>query len=468
MGFRVQYKGTMCVVCGKEIAVGTMGDGKKGAYRHECCKPVELPADAIHLNGGSGYGCPGWERGQVVWNTGGKLGSTRERSRQEIDQLFAEWRKEHPEPSYEAMVNHDAPKPPRFDGKGGCDSPEYLEYRRQFAAYGEEAKRWREQLGAEYEERRQRLAAAVEEDRRLVREALAAIQAQFPEDDGPAYLFVLQASKQYHREDGMSFGVGDESGHTYSAACRPATDEEAAPLRAKIAEAQQAKHKAMDLKVLEERFIKEGEYVARGEDGQAHILNGEQVNIGSGQSIYGGGRWFMIEAAGERAAPAPEEIEAVRAEVDRRKHALKTASERLIAWVQENLPATAPIVVANKGRWPYDGHLYSDGDLAALGEKRPTYEALLKEEQRLSYTTSPDSYHEPQRRLMALEQALALSRYPRSIWHVLNNGSDGDDWSANNVRTGGAGAIGRRLPYSPELDAQVRELAPFGPKQRHY
>jgi hypothetical protein len=49
------------------------------------------------------------------------------------------------------------------------------------------------------------------------------------------------------------------------------------------------------------------------------------------------------------------------------------------------------------------------------------------------------------------------------IWHVLNNGRDGDDWSSNNVRTGGAGGIGRRLPYSAELDAEIRELAPSGP-----
>lgn len=31
------------------------------------------------------------------------------------------------------------------------------------------------------------------------------------------------------------------------------------------------------------------------------------------------------------------------------------------------------------------------------------------------------------------------------IWHVKNNGMDGDDWSINNIRTGGAGAIGTRF-----------------------
>jgi hypothetical protein len=36
------------------------------------------------------------------------------------------------------------------------------------------------------------------------------------------------------------------------------------------------------------------------------------------------------------------------------------------------------------------------------------------------------------------------------FWYVKNNGADGDDWSRNNVQTGGAGAIGYRLPMTEE------------------
>ena len=36
------------------------------------------------------------------------------------------------------------------------------------------------------------------------------------------------------------------------------------------------------------------------------------------------------------------------------------------------------------------------------------------------------------------------------FWYVENNGADGDDWSRNNVSTGGAGAIGYRVPYTEE------------------
>jgi hypothetical protein len=45
------------------------------------------------------------------------------------------------------------------------------------------------------------------------------------------------------------------------------------------------------------------------------------------------------------------------------------------------------------------------------------------------------------------------------LWCVQNNGMDGDNWSHNNVRTGGAGAIGWRLPATDELIAEARWIA---------
>ncbi len=47
---------------------------------------------------------------------------------------------------------------------------------------------------------------------------------------------------------------------------------------------------------------------------------------------------------------------------------------------------------------------------------------------------------------------------PDWIWHVQNNGFDGDDWNRNNIETGGAGAIGVRVPFSETLAAQIRSL----------
>jgi hypothetical protein len=43
-----------------------------------------------------------------------------------------------------------------------------------------------------------------------------------------------------------------------------------------------------------------------------------------------------------------------------------------------------------------------------------------------------------------------------AVWIVQNNGSDGDDWSRNNVRTGGAGAIGKKCKRTTELEELIR------------
>jgi hypothetical protein len=47
---------------------------------------------------------------------------------------------------------------------------------------------------------------------------------------------------------------------------------------------------------------------------------------------------------------------------------------------------------------------------------------------------------------------------PDYIWYVRNNGGDGAMWDANNVQTGGAGAIGWRVPANEGLAAELRRL----------
>lgn len=44
------------------------------------------------------------------------------------------------------------------------------------------------------------------------------------------------------------------------------------------------------------------------------------------------------------------------------------------------------------------------------------------------------------------------------IWYCKNNGSDGDDWSYNNVSTWGAGAIGWCVPYDDEIANRIKAL----------
>ena len=51
------------------------------------------------------------------------------------------------------------------------------------------------------------------------------------------------------------------------------------------------------------------------------------------------------------------------------------------------------------------------------------------------------------------------------IWYIENNGMDGDDWSRNNVMTGGAGAIGWMIPYDKKLADELKELNDIIPKK---
>jgi len=154
--------------------------------------------------------------------------------------------------------------------------------------------------------------------------------------DYPTYLYVVDSSERYVPEDGLSFGVGDESGSVYWARCREATEEESAPLRErerKREERSAAKQRLKDLA----REIQDNGEVPEG----MHAPDG--VVLFDTQNCYGGGSWFVIE----------------------------------------------------------DEH----------------------------------------------------------IWYVRNNGADGDDWSHNNVRTGGAGGIGWRVQRTDELARQLHELS---------
>jgi hypothetical protein len=151
-------------------------------------------------------------------------------------------------------------------------------------------------------------------------------------DGWPEYVTVVSSSREYVREDGMSFGVGDESGYYYSARCREATGEEAAPVRERIAKANRARRLTEIKNIIREAG--ERPDVEHSTEGKRYF---------DSQNIYGGGDWLVVG--------------------------------------------------------------------------------------------------------------------PEWIWYVRNNGMDGDNWAANNVRTGGAGAIGWRVPRTEELAEEIVALA---------
>lgn len=149
------------------------------------------------------------------------------------------------------------------------------------------------------------------------------------------YLVVVRSSSRYFSQDGMSFGVGDDRGHYYTAACREATEEEAAPLKAKEAQKVQRLKAAQRLKEITHMIIEKGTQ-PEGKNSVVGDLYFDDFNI------YGSGKKFVVQ---------------------------------------------------------------SD-----------------------------------------------------KIWYIQNNGMDGDDWSYNNIRTGGAGAIGWYIPYDESLVKELNEL----------
>jgi hypothetical protein len=153
----------------------------------------------------------------------------------------------------------------------------------------------------------------------------------------PAYVTVVISSKCYYREDGLSFGVGDDRGYTYAADCRESTAEEIAPC------------------------IESDHAAAIYEDAKRDLA-----------------RLVAVVAAKENYAPG----------------------QRLMP-AGDILMDTATI--------------YGGGDWWVVGAD--------------------------------------------GIWYVQNNGSDGDDWSRNNVLTGGAGAVGYRVDYTDELAGRLRSIA---------
>lgn len=154
----------------------------------------------------------------------------------------------------------------------------------------------------------------------------------------PEWLYVVEVDREFIREDGLSFGVGADSGYLYTAYCRAATPEEIAPIVAELRRERIRMAVREELRRIANVIRFHGEFPPG-----MNTPDGEVIPIGEGQSVYSGGEWIVASH-----------------------------------------------------QW---------------------------------------------------------------IWAVRNNGMDGDDWSRNNVRTGGAGAIGYRMAASPEILRYLKELS---------
>jgi hypothetical protein len=108
----------------------------------------------------------------------------------------------------------------------------------------------------------------------------------------PEWLCVVRSSERYIRDDGMSFGVGDESGYVYSAECREATAEEAAPQI-------EAARKQAEIKAAKARVAEIGRQIMQtGERPEASSTNAQGERLLGEHTIYGGGNWLILAADG--------------------------------------------------------------------------------------------------------------------------------------------------------------------------
>jgi len=107
---------------------------------------------------------------------------------------------------------------------------------------------------------------------------------------GPEWLYVLGSTSTYFREDGLSFGVGDDSGNIYTVKVREATDEETIPYRAE-----------QEIKLNKANAKKDLENIARDIQSKGeipsgmHHLSGERIILDNRTEMYGGGKWFVLE-----------------------------------------------------------------------------------------------------------------------------------------------------------------------------
>ncbi len=112
-------------------------------------------------------------------------------------------------------------------------------------------------------------------------------------EGGPDALVIVTASRRYVRDDGLSFGVGDDQGYLYSATARPATPEEIAPAIEAAQGRALADERALELKRVYAAF-EAGERLAEEDANRLASAEGESILLAAG--VNGGRRWVRIEA----------------------------------------------------------------------------------------------------------------------------------------------------------------------------
>ena len=110
----------------------------------------------------------------------------------------------------------------------------------------------------------------------------------------PVYLYVIKTKETYYREDGMSLGVGDESGYVYTAYCREATEKEVEPLKEKEKDKLSKSSALRELEKISMVLIRNGRLPSNASpQGKVYYTSGSEKLL-----LYGGGSWFIIGSGG--------------------------------------------------------------------------------------------------------------------------------------------------------------------------
>lgn len=72
------------------------------------------------------------------------------------------------------------------------------------------------------------------------------------------------------------------------------------------------------------------------------------------------------------------------------------------------------------------------------------------------------TFHFPREGFSIGGSGQGFSIQENALWQIVNNGMDGDDWSLNNYKTGGAGAIAKRYQYNERIVGLIRKFCDLG------
>lgn len=121
------------------------------------------------------------------------------------------------------------------------------------------------------------------------------VKGQVIEDPKHGLITVVSASKKYVSEDGLSFGVGDDSGYIYYATVRRATPEESETFLQKKAEREATKQAHTRVKDIGNQIRTSGERPSGDNRPGGTVLFESSAQL----RLYGGGSWYVIEPDNE-------------------------------------------------------------------------------------------------------------------------------------------------------------------------